>query len=133
MTKESKIKSTQKLIEALRGFDNDYLADVFRPWDCCTQNWHDTRTVLLRFESNDLLISFDKPGAIFEIGAVDTNAFVGIDACMAADEECCLCWRRASAYQELVGTKKAGNSLLWCFLRDELGDDVELFGDLLKR
>lgn len=133
MTEDSKTHCLNKLIEAIREFDDDYLADVFRPWDCYSQNWHDVKVILFRFENNDLLVHVDNIGIYYEIGSVDTNDFKAAVNCSDTNEDCCLCWQRTSGYQDLVGTKSAGCNLLCRFLRDEFGDSVELCGNLLER
>ncbi len=108
-------------IKSTKEFDTDYLADVFRPWDCYAQDWLDEMTVLFRFESNDLLVYTGENGLDCKIGPIDTSAFEdSIMDCMCVEspKDTCLCWRHAREYRELIGTKNVRRKLFRLLLRD---------------
>ena len=50
---------SDRSITVLRNRGEDYLLEVFRQWDCNEQEWVDTDTAQLRFETIDLLVSRD--------------------------------------------------------------------------
>lgn len=43
----------------LKNRGEDYLLEVFRPWDCHEQKWGDADMAQLRFETMDLLVGRD--------------------------------------------------------------------------
>lgn len=51
MTGENSITIPDDVRTAFAAFDDDYLADVFRVWNCDTQNWFDSTTTVFRFEN----------------------------------------------------------------------------------
>lgn len=84
---------------------NDCLADVLRPWDCVKSHWHDESTLLLRFESNDLLMWSGDEGICHDLNAVDTRSFQSsLARKIGADElETCLAWRSDEDGYRLTG------------------------------
>lgn len=135
MNAKSKVQDIDTIAEAAREFDSNYLANVLRSCDCYSQDWHDSTTILLRFENNDLLIFEDELGMNYTIGSVNTNKFEELIASsMSTSQETatCICWRNAGEYQNLIGTREAGRMLLFRFIQDEHGDCIELPGNLLK-
>lgn len=115
MSDDTKTNSSQKLIEAIRGFDDDHLVDVLRLWDCYTQSWYDESTILLRFESDDLLVYADDSGWNFKVGPVDTDisseSSVAINDLVAVRDHC-LCWRYTCECQDLIGINGADDELI---------------------
>lgn len=106
MRNEVKNYIPDNLIDALQKFDDDYLADVLRPWDCYEQKWTKDSPMLFRFEHNDLLIwtSSDKLECI--ISNVDTRYFIH-EALISANNidvrDLCLCWRVDLSLSKIVG------------------------------
>lgn len=84
----------------------DYLADVFRVWDCDEQEWLGSAPVVLRFEGKDVLVGADTTRDLAHDLAAE--APVSGNACSkhedAADEPC-LCWRGDRAFTHLIGSK----------------------------
>lgn len=91
---------TKKLIERaldadeLSRFNDDYLVDVFRVWDCYEQEWVADSPILLRFEEDDALV-FIRGEKIIEtvFGPVD-NAVAIVKGAETTSEDQCLCWLR---------------------------------------
>ena len=50
---------SERSIKALQNLSEDYLVEVFRPWDCHEQEWADADTFQFRFETQDLFVSRD--------------------------------------------------------------------------
>ena len=50
---------SERSMKILEKRGEDYLLEVFRPWDSFEQRWVDTDTFQLRFETEDLLIGRD--------------------------------------------------------------------------
>ena len=75
--------------------EEDYLADVFRLWDCYTQEWIEPAAVLLRFESDDVLIWSDNEARQCKIGPVDAYHITNEDLFRLgfnAEDNPCLAW-----------------------------------------
>ncbi|MEQ3363429.1 hypothetical protein [Raoultibacter massiliensis] len=111
MTSEAQTNTSDVLHEAFCKFDDDYLADVLRPWDCYEQDWYDNKTVLYRFESDDLLAREMPSGLLYEIGPIDTDAFdmrLVVESKPESASDTCVCWRHAAGYENLIGTKSIG-------------------------
>lgn len=66
---------SNEIVELFEEFDDDFLADVFRVWDCDTQDWYDGTTTVFRFEGDDLLVWNEMGGLKAMRGAVDTQVF----------------------------------------------------------
>lgn len=109
---------SNEVAELFAEFDEDILADVLRLWDCDAQDWFDGTTMVLRFESDDLLVwnELGRLGACK--GAVDTSTFDkgAIPALqLTEDKEICLTWRPDSAYAMLLGESALTQTLLEMF------------------
>ena len=66
---------SNEVVELFEEFDDDYLADVLRPWDCDAQDWLDHTTTVFRFENDDLLV-WNEMGRLKAMrGIVDTQSF----------------------------------------------------------
>lgn len=116
MSEENQIHIPETLSVAIHGLDDDYLADVLRPWDCYAQDWAARQILLCRFESNDLLIYPSPSGLNYRIGPIDTATF---DASMtelidADPNTTCLCWRHDGEFRDAIGNKDAGAVILGC-------------------
>lgn len=91
-------RETKKLIDAallsdeLSCLKGDFLVDVFRIWDCYRQDWVTDSPVLLRFESQDVIVSINDKGSLeMNVGPVNTLAALEPNDPMASDHEC-TCW-----------------------------------------
>lgn len=89
---------TKKLIDAallsdeLSCFNEDLLVDVFCVWDCFAQDWIADSPVLLRFETDDVLIHGNIGGNLtFEVGPIDTSDFPAFRG-FGDTEGSCLYW-----------------------------------------
>lgn len=104
-----------EVIAAIKAFDNDYLAEVLRLWDCDLRDWHNPCTMIFRFESDDVLV-WNEQGSLREkIGAVaESNLETPIPDTIRASIEAdvCLCWLHDRSYSELIGSKNVCNHLL---------------------
>lgn len=103
-----------EITNAIASFDDDCLADVFRPWDCYKQEWYDESTAIYRFDTNDCLVFEDGEDIGFKVSPIDTSYFEEsfLKLIGAGKDEACLCWRRDENYRSLIGTNKAGIELL---------------------
>ena len=107
-----------EMVNAIREFDDDYLADVLRPWDCYKQDWYDNFTTLYRFESNDYLVYEDKEGINYKVAPIDTSSFdesllklIGTN-----ESEACLCWRYDKKAKDFIGNAHVATKVLSQFL-----------------
>lgn len=87
------------------GKDKDYLVDVMRVWDCYAQDWVADSPVLLRFESDDVLILAGERVFVGPVLAerpfeksISEEVFAYIDL-----EDKCLCWLSDQAACDNVG------------------------------
>ena len=101
---------SNEVVELFEEFDDDYLADVFRVWDCDAQDWHNGTTTVFRFENDDLLVWSEMGGLKAERGAVDTQA--PIEEPLNA----CLVWRADPAFSEEIGNRRLCSTLLESFV-----------------
>ncbi|WP_278854220.1 hypothetical protein [Gordonibacter pamelaeae] len=106
---------SNEVVELFEEFDDDYLADVLRPWDCDAQDWLDHTTTVFRFENDDLLVWNEMGGLKAMRGIVDTQSF---DASLLAPgtKDACLVWRVDAAFGDLVGTIELSATLLELFV-----------------
>lgn len=114
MSNEVLMHIPEETVNAIREFNDDYLADVLRPWDCYKQTWYDNFTTVCRFESNDCLVYVDEDGLNYKVGPIDTDAFDDLMAEFigANTDDVCLCWRHDYHYGCLIGTKGLSADLL---------------------
>lgn len=74
----------------------DWVADIFRWWDCYEQNWVQNAPLLVRFEGFDALIASD--------GVLVLKAGISEDQqTHTLGPEQCLCWRKDAALNVLIG------------------------------
>lgn len=106
---------SNEVVELFEEFDNDYLADVFRVWDCDAQDWHDGTTTVFRFESDDLLVWNEIGGLKAMRGAVDTQTFEN-PICALEGTEACLAWRVDASFGDLIGRAVLSATLLQSFV-----------------
>ena len=106
---------SNEVVELFEEFDDDYLADVLRPWDCDAQDWLDHTTTVFRFENDDLLVWNEMGGLKAMRGIVDTQSF---DASLLAPgtKDACLVWHVDAAFGDLVGTIELSATLLELFV-----------------
>lgn len=106
MTKATVITIPDDVHAALRVFDDDYLADVFRVWNCDTQNWFDSTTAIFRFEKDDLLVWCEMGCLRAKQGAVVTQNII------EAESESCLIWMSDPTFSDLFGERNLSSTLL---------------------
>ena len=82
----------------LNRFKNDYLVETFRIWDCYAQDWLDGSPVLLRFETDDVVVLMGSEES-FEVieGPVNTFDLSALNTSADAENDC-LCWLRDSTF-----------------------------------
>lgn len=97
---------SNEVVEAFQGFDDDYLADVLRVWDCYEQDWHDGFTTVFRFENDDLLVWKEMGGLKTKRGAVVTQNPIELEP------DACLSWMSDPGYSDLFGEKGLSTTLL---------------------
>ena len=115
MSNEVQPDISNVVVALLEELDNDFLADVLRLWDCETQDWYGRYPMVLRFESNDVLLWQDRAEINARTGAVDTSALDvllpnALDPALTRNR--CLSWRFASDYANLIGEKGLSTKLL---------------------
>lgn len=96
-------------------FDDDYLADVLRVWNCDNQDWHDGITTIFRFETDDLLVWSVQGGLRATRGAVDTQSFE-LGPLVGASGDSCIAWRSDSSFSSLIGRAALSATLLESFV-----------------
>ena len=111
MTEVTAITIPDDVRTAFMAFDDDYLADVFRVWNCDTQNWFDSTTTVFRFENDDLLVWCEMGCLKAKRGAAVTQNTV------EAQSESCLVWMSDPTFADLFGEKGLSSDLLGHFLR----------------
>lgn len=111
MTEETAITIPDDVRAAFMAFDNDYLADVFRVWNCDTQNWLDSTTAIFRFENDDLFVWCEMGYLKAKQGAMVTKNAIEIES------ESCLVWISDPTFADLFGEKGLSSDLLGHFLR----------------
>lgn len=114
MTEETAITIPDDVRAAFMAFDGDYLADVFRLWDCDLKRWHDTCMVVFRFESDDVLFWSEKGSLKSRQGAIDTEV-VDSEQCQLAldpNNSNCLSWITDHRFSYLLGRKSTAKMLL---------------------
>lgn len=118
MTEETAIAIPDDVRTAFTAFDDDYLADVLRLWDCDLRKWHDSYATIFRFESDDILIWREEPVLKCWRGAIDDRdaiSFLPISMHATIDKESCLCWISDNSYNALIGETTASQRLLSSF------------------
>lgn len=100
---------------AFMAFDDDYLADVLRLWDCDLRNWHDPFVTILRFENDDIMVWYEDGALTCCQGAFDNYAtldYLPHKVKAGINSDACLCWLRDKHYDELVGSTHLSFDLL---------------------
>lgn len=115
MNEEALIFIPNDAIATIKAFDNDYLAEVLRLWDCYRNDWHDPCTIIFRFESDDILVWNEQGSLRGKVGAVaesnlETSTPDVIKASIETDT--CLCWLHDRSYSKLIGSTNVCNYLL---------------------
>lgn len=104
-----------EVVELFEEFDNDRLADVFRIWNCDSQDWADGAVAVFRFESDDLLVWNVMGGLRARRGPVDTQTFQ-LATLVGSSEDNCLVWRSDPSFTELIGRATLSATLLDSFV-----------------
>ncbi len=115
MNEKALIFIPDDIFVAIKAFDNDYLAEVLRLWNCDLGDWHDPCTMIFRFESNDILVWNEQSFLRGKVGAVvesnlETSTPDAIKASIETDT--CLCWLHDRSYNKLIGSTNVCNYLL---------------------
>lgn len=115
MIEETAITIPDDVRIAFTGFDDDYLADVLRLWDCDLREWHDPLVMIFRFETDDIIIWHEEGSLKCKVGAVaeydlETSIPNTIRASIGA--ESCLCWLYDRTYSESMGSSNVCSALL---------------------
>ena len=114
MTEETAITIPDDVRAAFMAFEDDYLADVLRLWDCDLKRWHDPCMIVFRFESDDVLIWREKDSLRSRQGAVDTE-MVDSEQCQLTldpNNSSCLSWVTDHRFSHLLGSKCNAKKLL---------------------
>lgn len=115
MTEEIAITIPDDVRDAFMAFNDDYLADVLRLWDCDLKCWHDPYMIVFRFESEDVMVWCESSVLRHCAGAVDTSALAGTipKAVMTGiDSDACLCWLRDTRFNSYIGSAGTSSNLL---------------------
>ena len=115
VTEEAAITIPDDVRAAFMAFDDDYLADVLRLWDCDLKCWHEPLAVIFRFESDDIIVWFEKGSLKCTVGTVvesclETSIPNAIKASIGAGA--CLCWLFDRTYSESIGSSNVCSALL---------------------
>lgn len=95
---------------AFMAFDDDYLADVFRLWDCDLKCWHDPCMIVFRFEREDIMVWNENGTIMHRLGPVDTNSIGSALLDMVKTgfvRDTCICWLRDAQCAVNVGATGA--------------------------
>lgn len=115
MTEETAITIPDDVRAAFMAFEDDYLADVLRLWDCDLKRWHDPCMVVFRFENDDLLIWREMNTIRCKKGAVDattTRSSIPEHVEASIDVDACLCWLPDGTYNDFIGLTGTTHDLL---------------------
>lgn len=120
MTEETAMTIPDDVRAALMEFDDDYLADVLRLWNCDLRGWHDPVAVIFRFESNDILFWREMNTLRCQKGAVDTTttrSSIPEKVEASIDIDTCLCWLSDDSYSDFIGFAVTAHDLLQAMSR----------------
>ena len=96
---------SDRSMKALEARGEDYLIEVFRPWDFYERRWADADTLQIRFEREDLLVGRDPnpgtPGRKWEVLTGFEGVHQGATAGLADDN---VCWLADQSLIEETGT-----------------------------
>lgn len=115
MTEVTAITIPDDVRAAFMAFDDDYLADVLRLWDCDIRDWHDPFALIFRFESDDVMVWCENKVMKHSIGAADDgNVRDHLPEALKVSIEpnACLCWLRDKNYDEIIGSSMVSRELL---------------------
>lgn len=120
MTGENSITFPDDVRAAFLAFQDDYLADVLRLWDCDLRDWHDPAVMIFRFESDDILLWREMNALKCKKGTVDaTTSRSSIPEKVEAsiDIDACLCWLPDDSYSDFIGFTTITHDLLQAMSR----------------
>lgn len=115
MTYHEMIHIPDETLAVFEKFEQDYLADVFRIWDCYAQDWADPFITVFRFENDDVLVWCDEEGPKCECGPIDMSGYSETIQCLknrSASEEKCICWLRDDGFNAFIGQHIFARDLL---------------------
>ncbi|MSA62374.1 hypothetical protein GT613_05725 [Eggerthella sp. BIOML-A4] len=106
MTEETAITISDDVRAVFMTFDDDYLADVLRLWDCDLKEWCDPYAMVFRFEKDDVLV-WNEGGVLrCRQGAVNLNEAENVlpsSFKSGISEDACLCWTRDDFRHRFIG------------------------------
>ena len=114
MTEGTTITIPDDVRDAFMAFEDDYLADVLRLWDCDLKCWHDPCMIVFRFENDDVLLWSEKGFLKSKRGAIDTEV-VDSEQCQLTldpNNNNCLAWITDHRFSHLLGRKSKAKKLL---------------------
>lgn len=123
MTEETAITISDDVRAAFMAFDDDFLADVLRLWDCDLKRWHEPITIIFRFENSDVLVWQAADTVKCKEGAIDNTTArcpfpQSIEASIGPDA--CLCWLSDSSFSDFIGLTEITHELLQAVRRQAL-------------
>lgn len=115
MTYHEMIHIPDETLAVFEEFEQDYLADVFRIWDCYAQDWADPFVTLFRFESDDVLVWCDNGRLHYRIGPIDTNTTarqIPVSFDIENADTSCLAWVSDPGFSDYLGQQSNAQNLL---------------------
>lgn len=106
--------SQTEVAKRLNGYNGDYLADVFRAWDCDSQCWVGAYPIVFRFENCDVLLSNTAGTIAASTGAIDVSSRIDLSAICLSEKSLtveCICWRRDASWSDSIGIACSGSEL----------------------
>lgn len=114
MTEETSIAIPDDVRAAFMAFDDDYLADVLRLWNCDLKCWYEPCMIVFRFESDDMFIWIEKGSLKSRRGAMNTE-IVDPEQCQLTldpNNSNCLAWITDHSFSHLLGRRSKAKKLL---------------------
>lgn len=115
MIEETAITIPDDVRTAFMAFDDDYLADVLRLWDCNLRDWHEPIAMIFRFETDDVMVWCETNTMRCQKGAIDTTTTKSsilekVEA--SIDIDACLCWLPDGSCSDYIGLTGITHDLL---------------------
>lgn len=107
MAEEIAITIPDDVRAAFMAFNDDYLADVLKLWNCDLKCWHDPYMIVFRFESDDIFFWSEKGSLKSRRGAIGTEV---VDAeryqlPLDPNNSNCLSWIKDHRFSHLLGKR----------------------------
>ncbi|WP_147571530.1 hypothetical protein [Phoenicibacter congonensis] len=115
MTEETTMAIPDDVRATLMAFDDDYLADVLRLWDCDFMDWYEPFALIFRFESDDVMIWCENEVIKHNLGAVgggNVGDHLPETVKASIEPDACLCWLRDKSYDEIIGSTMVSRELV---------------------